>query len=124
MGFLSGKLGYTTINSVSYRFGKWKLRINVPAIKRPTIDSQFQSLADGTGLPNGTLTIDGPYDQGNMPLTAGCVYTFHLGFQLSGSVELLVSAQIEDLIPDNDVENAPNISVSAISDGPFLINII
>lgn len=122
--FLSGTQGYTFIGSVQYKFGKWKLQINVPAIRRNTIFSQFQNLADGTGIPNGKLTLDGPYDQGNMPLTSGCEYIFHLGLQDSQSIELLVNAQIEDLDPDNNCEDAPNISVSAVTDGPFLLNII
>jgi hypothetical protein len=124
MSFLSGTQGYTYIGDTPYKFGKWKLKINVPAIRRNTIFSQFQNLADGTGISNGELTIDGPYDQGNMPLTGGCVYLFHLGFELSSTIELLLTAQIEDLTPDNDVENAPNVDINAISDGPFLINII
>ena len=119
MGFPSGKHGSVMIGTVSYAFGKWKFRMNTPAIKRNNFTSQFQRVVSGVNA--GTLNIDGPYDQGNMPFTCGQQYTFLLG--LTSGVALTCTAQISDLAPDNDVETAPNVSIVAESDGVFTLAI-
>ncbi len=120
MALLSGITGYVVIGSTVYPFGKWKARMNVPAIKRNNFTSIAQLVVPG--VLNATLNIDGPYNAGNMPLAAGVNYVFHLGF--TTNLELVITAQVEDLTPDNDIDNAPNISLTCQSNGLFVAAVL
>lgn len=75
-------------------------------------------------MPKATLSIDGPYDQGNMPLVCGIQYIFHLGFDSTTGVELAVVAQVDEITPSNDAEGAPNVTITAQSTGAFSASIV
>lgn len=116
MGYLSGKTGYVALGSTPYSFGKWKCSIKSGLPKVTNFKSQgFQALV--AGILSSTITLSGPYEVGAMPLVAGQAYEFHLGLDVG--IELVVTARIETLEPDNDVEGAPAVSVTAQSTGPF-----
>lgn len=72
----------------------------------------------GGGIGVAQIECSGPYNvlaEGGT-LTIGGIYTFHLGLNSTGSVEIVVDAQIKDFSIDNDVEGAPNFNISGESD--------
>lgn len=77
--------------------------------------SAYQQLVKG--LTKATLTCEGPYDGGNMPLTAGNVYSFTLA--LSGSISIVVSCLVTNITPSQDIEDAARVSITAGSTGSF-----
>lgn len=125
-------LGTTiTTGATAVTFAKWTMHMQTPAIKRIAFGPTQQYLARGAtsggnttnyrtggGIQAAQIDCSGPYNVGNegMLLVIGGIYTFHLGLNATGSVELLVDAQIKDLSVDNDVETAPNLKINAESD--------
>lgn len=152
-GFLSGKIGYVSLNlplgittgatttATTVTFAKWSFRPTVPAIKRVFFGQTQQYLAragtsggsttayrTGGGIGVAQIECSGPLNVGGEggTLTIGGIYTFHLGLNTTGSVELVVDAQIKDLGVDNDVEGAPDLKISAESDStdnPFTVSV-
>ncbi len=116
MAFLSGTTGYVKVGSATYAFGKWKLALKGGAPKVTNFAGLgYQQLVGG--VKAGTITLSGAYDQGNMPLQINTTYTFHLGLALG--IELALPAQVSDIDVDNDVEDAPRVTVTAQSTGEF-----
>ncbi len=117
MAFLSGKDGFTTVQGVVYAFGKWKASIKTVAVKT----SNFTSLGfddNVEGFTGAQLTLNGPYDEGNMPLTSGQVYTFNLGWAVG--ISLQIDARVTGIDPSNDAEGTPTLDITAQSKGEFL----
>jgi hypothetical protein len=112
---ISGIAGSTTVGGVTYAFGKWKLSFKSGLPKVNNFTSVYQQLV--TGLLSATLTLDGPYDGGNMPLTAGATYVFVCKF--SSAITLTLSAIVESIDPTQDIEDAARVSVTAQSSGSF-----
>jgi hypothetical protein len=138
VSFLSGKLGYvalaplgitstSTTVATTVTFAKWSFHPVAPAIKRVAFGMTQQSLARGAtsggntiayrtggGIQSAQVECSGPYNYGQEGLIIGGIYTFHLG--IATGIELLVDAQIKDMVPDDDVETAPNFKITAESD--------
>lgn len=113
--FLSGILAGVLVNGNEYRFKKWRIPIQTGLPKVNNFTSAFQLLV--TGLTKATIYLEGPYDAGNMPMTSGNEYTITL--QWSASLALVVTANIGELLPDDDVEDAARIQVTFESNGSF-----
>ncbi len=114
--FLSGLTGGVLVAGNVYSFGKWKASIKCKLIPRNNFTSQgFQLLVKG--FLDATLTISGPYDAGNMPITCGNAYLFTL--QWTAAITFPVVAFVESLEPDDDAEDAPNVAITAKSSGLF-----
>lgn len=81
--------------------------------------SPYQLLV--AGILSATVYLEGPYNQGNMPFTAGTSYAWILGF--TNSISLTVTAFIEEIGIDEDVEGSPRINITAQSSGSFTASI-
>lgn len=116
---IGGPSGSVLVGGVAYAFGKWRFsaKTNLPKVNNFT--SSYQQLV--AGLWSGTLSIEGPYDAGNMPLTSGTTYTFTLKF--SNSYTLSVPAVVESIDSSQDIEDAARISITAQTSGTFTISI-
>jgi hypothetical protein len=115
MSFASGKDGAVLVGSTPYAFGKWDLDINTKAV--PTNNFTSQGFNDNVaGFTGGTITLQGPWDIGSMPLTSGTVYTFNLN---NGITTIPVPARVTNIKPSNDAEGTPTVSVTAVSKGVF-----
>lgn len=120
MAYLSGKTGSVLVNGVAYPFDKWKLSITVGKPKVTNFKtSPYQALV--SGILAGKLSLEGPYDAGNMPLTGGNEYVFTLGWTVALNIQVQC---IVDLDLSNDVEQNPKVSISGESDGSFGISIV
>lgn len=116
MAFYSGTVGYVVLGSTTYSFGKWKLAIKAGAPKTTNYTSGgFQSVVPG--VVQGDITVSGPWNVGSTPVAINGVYVFHLG--LNTGVELVCTAQVTGIDPENDVEDTPKVSVTATSTGAF-----
>ncbi|HEY1191121.1 MAG TPA: hypothetical protein VGE74_26035 [Gemmata sp.] len=112
----SGKSGYVAVGDVPFAFGKWKLAMKAGTPKTTNfLSGGFQTVVPG--VIEGTITLSGPWDVGNMPIGVNGVYPFHLG--LDTGVELVVTAQVSGIDADNDVEGTPSVSVTATTTGSF-----
>lgn len=121
MAFLSGKVGGVLVGGVGYAFGKWKFAFNAKEVSVNNFLSQgFQQLV--IGFTKGSITMSGPYDQGNMPLTAGNSYALTL--QFTNAIVLTVTAFLTDLTPSNDAEGTPTVDCSFSSSGVFTASIV
>lgn len=114
---LTGITGYVKVGGASLAFSKWKLAIKVGLPKLTNFLTQgFQK--NGRGVKGATVTISGPFDAA-MPLIAGTVYEFTLGWD--AGLEIVVSARVGQSDLDNDVEQNPNAGFTAESTGPFSV---
>lgn len=118
--FIGGTSGSVLVGGVAYNFGKWRFQMKAGLPKVNNFSGAYQLLV--TGLLSGTLTLDGPYDGGNMPLTAGASYAFTLKF--SNAITLTATAFVEDITPSQDIEDAARISVTAQSSGSFTAAVV
>lgn len=120
--FISGNTGYVALGALSYSFGAWKLTVDPGTKKFFAFGSAFQRT-----LPGGfaaTISCDGPYNAGNMPLTPGAVYEFHLGWALG--LEFVCNARLGPIDYSNKIQ--PNgdpgtVGITADSEGAFSINL-
>ncbi len=119
--YLAGKTGFVTIGSTSYSFAKWKSALKTALVKVTNFTTAgYQLLV--AAITSATLTVEGPYNEGNMAFTAGVSYTWVLGF--TTMVSLTISAFIEQISVDNDVEGAPRVEITAQSSGSFTAAIV
>ncbi len=126
--YLSGKTGYVIVtpsanagggDSVFFSFAKWRLSIKVGKPKVTNFNTApYQALV--SGIYAATVTLDGPYNQGSMPLQAGLQYDFVLGW--AENIFITVSC-IVDLELTNDVDGNPAVMVSGESTGSMGISI-
>ncbi len=114
--YLSGLTANALVGGTAYSFKSWKLSMKNKLISRNnfTVGGYNRWIA---GFQGATLTLQGPYNAGNMPLTCGASYTFTL--QWSVSLSITVVAFVETLEPDDDAEDGPNISVTCQVSGVF-----
>jgi hypothetical protein len=112
---IGGPSGSVLVGGVAYAFGKWRFSMKTGLPRVNNFTSAYQLLV--AGLTSGTLTLDGPYDGGNMPLTSGTSYAFTLRF--SGAISLLVTALVGEIGPSQDIEDAARVTVTAESNGSF-----
>lgn len=116
---IGGPSGSVLIGGVPYAFGKWRCPIKTGLPRVNNFTSAFQQLV--AGLTSGTITLDGPYDGGNMPLTSGQSYEFTLKF--SNAISLTLTALVGEIVPSQDIEDAARISITAESSGTFTASI-
>lgn len=119
--FISGNEGFTKLGSVEYSFKKWAFPIKGGTKVFFAFGSDFQrTLPGGKGAQ---ITMEGAYNQGNMPLTIGTVYALHLGWAVG--IELTVSARCSDINYSNEIgqggEPGGQCSVTFESEGPFTV---
>ncbi len=112
----SGKSGYVVVGNTPFGFGKWKHAMKGGTPKTTNFRTGgYQTVVPG--VIESTITLSGPWDVGGMPIAINGVYVFHLG--LDTGIELVVTAQVSGIEPDDDVEGTPNVSVTATSTGAF-----
>ena len=116
---LSGIGAATTVGGVTYAFGKWRLSFKSGLPKVNNFTSVYQQLV--VGLLSATLTLEGPYDGGNMPLTAGTSYVFVCKW--SNAIILTVTALVESIDGSQDIEDAGRVTVTAQTSGSFTASI-
>jgi hypothetical protein len=119
--YISGKSGSVTIAAVAYPFGKWKLAMKSGLPKVTNFSTGgYQLLV--SGITQGTITLEGPYNEGNMPLTAGNSYAFVLLW--ATGISLSCTAFVESIEASTDVEQAGHIVVTAQTSGAFTAAIV
>jgi hypothetical protein len=116
---IAGKQGSTLLGTLTYAFAKWKLSYKAKLVPVNNFTSGFQQLV--TGLLSATVSLSGPYDVGNMPMTIGNSYLFTLG--ITSMINLQVTALIESLEPEDDIEGAAMMAVTAQTSGSFTISL-
>lgn len=116
---IGGPSGSVLVAGVPYAFGKWRcgMKANLPRVNNFT--SAFQQLV--VGLKSNSITLEGPYDGGNMPLTVGNSYAFTLRF--TAGLDLLITALVAEISPSQDIEDAARISITCESSGTFTASI-
>ncbi len=114
--YLSGLSGNVLVGGTAYSFKSWKLSMKNKLINRNnfTVGGYNRFI---TGFQGATLTLQGPYNAGNMPLVCGASYVFTL--QWSVSLSIIIVCFVESLDPDDDAEDGPNVSVTAQASGTF-----
>jgi hypothetical protein len=112
---VGGPSGSVLVGGVAYAFGKWRISMKTGLPRVNNFTSAYQQLV--AGLTSATISIDGPYDGGNMPLTAGTSYAFTL--RVNGAISLVVTALVGEINPSQDIEDAARISITAESNGSF-----
>lgn len=113
--YLSGTLASVTVGGNNYNFAKWRIPMQNGVPRVNNFSSAYQLLV--IGLTKGTIYLEGPYDGGNMPLTAGNQYAVVLKW--SASLSIAVTARVSELTPDDNVEDAARLAVQLESDGAF-----
>lgn len=116
---IGGPSGSVTVGGVTYAFGKWRVSFKGGLPKVNNFTSAFQQLV--AGLTSGTITLEGPYDGGNMPLSVLTSYVFVCKF--SNSITLTIPALVESIDPSQDIEDAARVSVTAQTSGSFTASI-
>lgn len=120
MGYLSGITGSVAVGATNYAFSKWRIPMKSGLPKVTNFNTApYQQLV--TGILSATIYLEGPYDQGSMAFAAGTSYGWILRW--TSSVSLTVTAFIEELQPDVDVEGAARVAITAQSSGSFTASI-
>ena len=119
--FISGNESYVKLGAVSYQFGKWKIPIDGGTKTFFAFGSNFQRTLPG-GI-KGQPSVEGAYDQGNMPLTVGALYELHLGW--TTGVELVVNARLSTVEFGSEIgaggEPGGKVTAGFESHGPFSV---
>jgi len=118
---ISGKSGSVQIGTVSYAFKKWtfNMKTNTPNVTNFN-GGGFRQIV--SGITQGQLQIEGPYDQGNMPLVCGNSYSFTLTWTMG--ITLTCTAIISDMTPELDVEDAGRLKITAEVNGSFTAAVV
>lgn len=112
---IGGPSGSVLVGGVAYAFGRWRFSIKGGLPRVNNFTSAFQQLV--AGLTSGTITLEGPYDGGNMPLAILTSYVFTLKY--SNAITLAATALVGEINPSQDIEDAGRISVTAETSGTF-----
>ena len=118
---ISGKTGSVLVGTVSYAFKKWtfNMKTNTPNVTNFNGGGYRQIVS---GITQGQLQIEGPYDEGNMPLTAGNSYSFTLNW--NSMVMLTCTAIISDMTPELDTDDAGRLKITAEVNGSFTAAVV
>lgn len=113
---VSGKEGSVAVGGVDYAFGKWSLDIDgdLPDVTNFTSGGCDENVA---GIDGATVSLEGPFKPGFMPLARGTVYVFTL--RVSATATFSISARVKTISPSTDVKDAARIKVTAKSTGVF-----
>lgn len=118
--YISGTSGLVTIGSTNYSFAKWRIAIKSGLPKVTNFNSTpYQLLV--AGILSSTVTLEGPYNQGNMAFTAGVSYVWILKW--TPSISLTITGFIEELTPDDDADGSPRVNITIQSSGSFTASI-
>jgi hypothetical protein len=115
---LAGIQGAVKFTATAYAFGKWKATIKnkLGDVSNFTGGGYEQWIA---GLTGAKITLEGPYDEGNMPITVGNSYSLVLQFTSTGPITLSLTALCETIEPSVDVQNPQGITATFQSTGSF-----
>jgi hypothetical protein len=116
---IGGPSGSVLVGGVAYAFGKWRVNIKGGLPRVNNFTSAYQQLV--AGLTSGTLTLEGPYDGGNMPLAVLTAYTFTLKW--SNSITLTMPAVVSEIGGSQDIEDAARLTVTAETSGSFTASV-
>lgn len=110
------------LDTINYAFKKWAFPVKGGTKVFFAFGSDFQrTLPGGKGAQ---ITLDGAYNQGNMPLVIGQVYPLHLGWDVM--TELEVTARLADVNYSAEIGagGEPGGQCQAVfeSDGPFEVS--
>jgi hypothetical protein len=121
--YISGKAGAVYISTTAYSFGKWKVTFKAGAPKITNFTTAgFQALL--AGIISATISVSGPYNNGNMGFTVGNTYTFILYFDHANTISLSVPVILTSIDSDDDVEGSPHITLTGESTGTFTAAIV
>lgn len=99
--FISGNEAYVKLGVAAYSFNKWRIPIDGGVKKFFAFGSNFQlTLPGGIGAQ---IVVEGPYNQGNMPLVLNNLYAVHLGWM--AGVEILVTARLAKIEYNNQLSS-------------------
>lgn len=113
---VSGKSGSVLVGGTAYAFGKWEYAMKTGTPKVTNFNgSGYRQLV--SGITEGTITVDGPMDLGNMALTSGNTYVMTL--QWTNSVTLTGTGILASLTPSDDVEDAGRVKCTFEINGTF-----
>lgn len=124
--FLSGKTGFVSTAAGTYSFGKWELEMKAKMVPVPNFNGAgYEQYV--IGLVSGKATITGPYDAGNMVFQVGGTngptstftqtYAWTLG--LGAGITLTFPGWIESIKMSEDVDGAPQVTLTVQSNGAF-----
>lgn len=113
---VGGKNGSVAVGGVDYPFGKWSDEMDGddPEVTNFSSGGCYE---DVEGIHRSTITLEGPYAPGSMPLVRGTVYTFTL--RVSNSVTFTASARVKSIGPSQDVKDAARLRVVCRRTGAF-----
>ena len=121
MAFLHGKNGFVQIGATVYAFGHWTADLkNNPGKVTNFTGLGYRQLI--TGITEATISIDGPYDAGNMAFAIGAAYILNLGF--SNVISLTVTTICTGIKPDVDIEKEQRVALTFEQTGPFVAAIV
>ncbi len=112
---VSGIGASVKIGTTTYAFEKWKISFKSGLPKVNNFTSVYQQLVGG--ITSATVTLEGPYDEGNMAFSVGSAVSFILSWD--GSTHLTVPVLLESIDPSQDVNDAGRVSVVGQSTGSF-----
>lgn len=75
-----------------------------------------------SGITEGTIAVEGPYDNTNMAFTSGS--TYDLTLQWTSGVNLTGTGILATLEPSMDVEDAGRVKATFEVNGPFTPSIV
>jgi hypothetical protein len=117
--FISGVDAYVLLGAAPYSFRKWTIPYDGGCRTFFAFGSNFRRTLPG-GL-SADITLEGAYNQGNMPLVLQQVYPVHLGWE--AGIELLTNARVNKITYSNETgqggEPGGQAVVELLSDGEF-----
>jgi hypothetical protein len=116
--WLAGSQMVVTIDAVEYPFRVARWEPKAKMINRSNSKYSPGYEVKKGGVKTGTITCEGPYKEGEAPLEAGEEYTFVIK-PVSTHVGFSVVVVIESLQFSDDVEDGPNVSVTAQTQSDF-----
>lgn len=120
MAFNAGPSGATLVGGVAYALGKWRFSQKAALPKVNNFTSGYQELV--SGLKSGTITMEGPYNAGAMPMSAGSSYALTL--RVVAGVDLLApTAYCESIDPSQDIDDAARVTMTFQTSGSFSYSI-
>lgn len=119
--YISGNDAYVALGAVEYGFNKWTIPITGGVRKFFAFGSRYQRTLPG-GI-SAQISLEGAYNQGNMPLVLHTVYAIHLGWE--EGVEIVVNGRLDNIEFSNAIgqggEPGGQAKCTFESDGEFTV---
>ena len=115
---LSGVTGSVKVGATAFAFSKWScaMKMKLGDVSNFTGGGYEQYVP---GLTGAKVTLEGPYDQGNMAFAVGTAFTLLLGF--TATITLTVLAVCETIDVDVDImAPADKVKLGFQSNGSFV----